>query len=149
MGTSPAHHEPDDGRPTAEASGALLAKDLECILIASGTPLDVCVRAEGCPTPFHGRGQHHGDCSMQALDLGGREAVCAPLGMNPRPVEGFVHVDIAQARDQPLIVVTHGVVTRILRGLYAGLPRAAAMRLPVPQDRIFRLAQGTIEEIAV
>lgn len=55
----------------------------------------------------------------------------------------------AQARDQPLIVVTHGVVTRILRGLYAGLPRAAAMRLPVPQDRIFRLAQGTIEEIAV
>lgn len=55
----------------------------------------------------------------------------------------------AQARDQPLIVVTHGVVTRILRGLYAGLPRAAAMRLPVPQDRIFRLAHGTIEEIAV
>jgi broad specificity phosphatase PhoE len=45
--------------------------------------------------------------------------------------------------------VTHGVVTRILRGLYAGLPRAVAMRLPVPQDRIFRLAHGTIEEIAV
>ena len=55
----------------------------------------------------------------------------------------------AQMSDQPLIVVTHGVVTRILRGLYAGLPRAAAMRLPVPQDRIFRLAHGTIEEIAV
>jgi len=55
----------------------------------------------------------------------------------------------AQASDRPLIVVTHGVVTRVLRGLYAGLPRAAAMRLPVPQDRIFRLAQGTIEEIAV
>jgi len=55
----------------------------------------------------------------------------------------------AQASDRPLIVVTHGVVTRILRGLYAGLPRAAAMRLPVPQDRIFRLAHGTIEEIAV
>jgi len=44
--------------------------------------------------------------------------------------------------------VTHGVVTRILRGLYAGLPRAAAMRLPVPQDRIFRLAAGTIAEIS-
>src|SRR5947208_9593498 len=55
----------------------------------------------------------------------------------------------AQAGDRPLIVVTHGVVTRILRGLYAGLPRAAAMRLPVPQDRIFRLADGAIEEIAV
>jgi len=55
----------------------------------------------------------------------------------------------AKAADRSLIVVTHGVVTRILRGLYAGLPRAAAMRLPVPQDRIFRLADGAIEEIAV
>src|SRR5205823_5581461 len=32
---------------------------------------------------------------------------------------------------------------------FAGLPRAAAMRLPVPQDRLFRLAAGAIEEIAV
>ena len=55
----------------------------------------------------------------------------------------------AESEDRPLIVVTHGVVTRILRGLYAGLPRAEAMRLTVPQDRIFRLANGTIEEIAV
>jgi probable phosphoglycerate mutase len=54
-----------------------------------------------------------------------------------------------QTGDQPVIAVTHGVVTRILRGLYAGLPRAAATRLPVPQDRIFRLADGTIAEIAV
>ena len=56
---------------------------------------------------------------------------------------------LAEAGDRPLIVVTHGIVTRVLRGLYAGLPRADALRLPVPQDRIFRLADGTIEEIAV
>jgi broad specificity phosphatase PhoE len=55
----------------------------------------------------------------------------------------------AKAEDRPLIVVTHGVVTRILRGLYAGLSPAEAMRLPVPQDRIFRLADGAIEELAV
>ena len=46
------------------------------------------------------------------------------------------------------IVVAHGIVTRVLRGLYADLPRQAALRLPVPQDRIFRLAEGRIEEIA-
>jgi probable phosphoglycerate mutase len=51
------------------------------------------------------------------------------------------------AGEQPLIAVCHGVVTRVVRGLYAGLPRAAALRLAVPQDRIFRLAAGTIEEI--
>jgi broad specificity phosphatase PhoE len=52
---------------------------------------------------------------------------------------------LKEPRDGPVIAVSHGVVTRVLRGLYAGLPRAAALRLPVPQDRIFRLAGGIIE----
>ena len=56
---------------------------------------------------------------------------------------------LAEAGNAPLIVVTHGIVTRVLRGLYAGLPRHVALSLPVPQDRIFRLAAGTIEEILV
>jgi broad specificity phosphatase PhoE len=46
-----------------------------------------------------------------------------------------------------LVVVAHGLVTRMLRGLYAGLPRAVALTLPVPQDRIFRLCDGAIEEL--
>jgi len=55
----------------------------------------------------------------------------------------------AAAEAGPLIVVTHGVVSRVLRGLYAKLSREAALILPVPQDRIFRLAGGKIEEIAL
>ena len=47
----------------------------------------------------------------------------------------------------PVIAVAHGVVTRVLRGLYAGLPRKEALRLAVPQDRIFRLSGGAIAEI--
>ncbi len=47
----------------------------------------------------------------------------------------------------PVIVVAHGLVSRVLRGLYAGLPRAVALNLPVPQDRIFRLSGGAIEEL--
>jgi broad specificity phosphatase PhoE len=56
---------------------------------------------------------------------------------------------LAEFGDENLIVVCHGVVTRVLRGLYAGLPQGEALRLAVPQDRIFRLAGGAIEEIAV
>jgi broad specificity phosphatase PhoE len=52
------------------------------------------------------------------------------------------------AAGRTVIAVAHGVVTRVLRGLYAGLPRAVALRLPVPQDCVFRLADGRIEEIA-
>jgi broad specificity phosphatase PhoE len=48
-----------------------------------------------------------------------------------------------------IVAVTHGVVSRVLRGLYAGLPREAALVLPVPQDKVFRLFAGSIEELAV
>jgi probable phosphoglycerate mutase len=52
--------------------------------------------------------------------------------------------------DAPLtIVVTHGMVSRVLRGLYARLPREAALILPVPHDKVFRLSHGLIEEIPV
>jgi broad specificity phosphatase PhoE len=46
-----------------------------------------------------------------------------------------------------IIVVAHGLVSRVLRGLYTGLPRAEALLLPVPQDRIFRLSGGVIETV--
>ena len=56
---------------------------------------------------------------------------------------------LEEAGDGPVIAVSHGVVTRVLRGLYTSLPRADALRLPVPQDRIFRLAGGMIEDLVV
>jgi probable phosphoglycerate mutase len=48
-----------------------------------------------------------------------------------------------------IVVVAHGLVSRVLRGHYAGLPHAAALTLPVAQDRIFRLSGGSIETLAV
>jgi broad specificity phosphatase PhoE len=48
-----------------------------------------------------------------------------------------------------LVAVTHGIVSRVLRGLYARLPRETALTLPVPQDRIFRLSGGSIDELLV
>ena len=72
-----------------------------------------------------------------------------PDGETYEVFAGRIGAWLAEAGEEPLIVVTHGVVTRILRGLYAGLSPAVAMRLPVPQDRIFRLADGMIEEIIV
>jgi probable phosphoglycerate mutase len=72
-----------------------------------------------------------------------------PDGEGYASFAGRVAAWLTDAGDKPLIVVTHGIVTRVLRGLYAGLPRADALSLPVPQDRIFRLADGAIEEILV
>ena len=72
-----------------------------------------------------------------------------PDGESYDAFAGRVGSWLAEAGDEPLIVVAHGIVTRVLRGLYAGLPRSQALSLPVPQDRIFRLAGSAIEEIEV
>jgi probable phosphoglycerate mutase len=62
---------------------------------------------------------------------------------------GRIGAWLADAGAGTLIAVAHGVVTRVLRGLYAGLPCEVALSLPVPQDVIWRLADGRIDEIAV
>ena len=53
-----------------------------------------------------------------------------------------------QQEASPVIVVAHGIVSRLLRGLYAGLPPLEALALPVPQDRIFRLSGGSVAPLA-
>lgn len=40
------------------------------------------------------------------------------------------------------IAVSHGLSGRIIRGLYLGLPRDKMLRLDVPQDGVFLLADG-------
>ena len=43
------------------------------------------------------------------------------------------------------VVVSHGLVGRLLRGVYASLPRSEALTLDIPQGSVFRLQAGTIE----
>jgi len=57
-------------------------------------------------------------------------------------------LDEALSDRRPRIAVSHGVAGRILRGLYAGLDYEVMIKLPAPQDGVFRLADGRIEEIA-
>lgn len=46
-----------------------------------------------------------------------------------------------------LIVVCHGAVSRVLRGLYAGLPPAESVRLSQDQTNLYRLDAGRIETL--
>ena len=50
--------------------------------------------------------------------------------------------------DRPTIAISHGMSGRILRAHYAGLDPDSACRLPVPQDRVFRLSREGVEELA-
>ncbi len=52
-----------------------------------------------------------------------------------------------QAPEARLIVVCHGAVSRVLRGLYAGLPPAESVRLSQDQTNLYRLDAGRIETL--
>lgn len=47
------------------------------------------------------------------------------------------------------VAVSHGLISRIIRGAYSGLSETDALSLPVPQDVIWRLSNGRIEPIFV
>jgi len=57
-------------------------------------------------------------------------------------------LDDAVKDDRPRIAISHGVAGRVLRGLYANLDYETMITLPAPQDVVFRLTDGRIEEIA-
>jgi probable phosphoglycerate mutase len=56
---------------------------------------------------------------------------------------------MAEAGDpgRRIVAVTHGVSSRVLRGLYACLPKDEALKLDVPQDAVFRLEGGAVARI--
>ena len=90
-----------------------------------------------CPGVFDGDGRH--EWYFRAPDGEGYAAFAG------RIAEWLAEL----AETHLLVAVTHGIVSRVARGLYAGLPRATALTLPVPQNKIFRLSGGAIEEIVV
>jgi probable phosphoglycerate mutase len=89
------------------------------------------------PGIFDGEGSHK--WYFRPADSEPYEALAARLG------EWLAEQDEASVT----IVVAHGLVSRVLRGLYGGLPRAEGLMLPVPQDRIFRLSAGVVETLTV
>jgi len=50
------------------------------------------------------------------------------------------------ARDR-VIAISHGVTSRILRGLYGGIAQSQALMLEVSRDVVFRLHDGSIDRI--
>lgn len=67
------------------------------------------------------------------------EAMTARLG-------GWLAEQAAEP-ERRLIVVSHGVAGRLLRGAYAGLSKPETLSQDIPQDAVFRLVEGHIVRI--
>ena len=75
-------------------------------------------------------------------------AFAAPGGGTYHPVTARVSAWLAEQVAEPerrVIVVSHGIAGRLLRGAYAGLPRERVLALDVPQDALYRLREGQID----
>lgn len=131
-------------RHTAELIGAALGRTsplvfderLREVSIGAWEGLDYDEIAALSPGIFDGEGRHEWYFR-------------APGAESYAEFSGRVAAWLAENSERGVIAVTHGVVTRVLRGLYIGLPRDIALTQPVPQDRFYRLAGGAIEEIVV
>lgn len=53
----------------------------------------------------------------------------------------------AALRDR-VIAVSHGVTSRVLRGLYASIAESEALKLEVSRDAVFRLRDGSVDRIS-
>lgn len=77
-------------------------------------------------------------------------AFAAPGGESYEDVMGRVSGWLAEQAPEPerrLVVVSHGVAGRFLRGAYAGLSRAALLAQDVPQDAVYRLSGGQVDRL--
>jgi len=61
-------------------------------------------------------------------------------------VEGWLAEQDAEP-ERRLIVVSHGIAGRLLRGAYAGLSREDTLIQDVPQDAVYRLSSGQIDRL--
>jgi len=59
-------------------------------------------------------------------------------------VSGWLSEQAAES-ERRLIVVSHGIAGRLLRGAYAGLSPVETLALDVPQDALYRLHAGQLD----
>lgn len=100
--------------------------------------------------PFDGR--LRGELEAEYPETFGRTgwAFDAGVGETYEQVAARIGAWLAELPREPerrVIAVSHGVSGRVLRGLYADLPRTVAGQQDVPQDAVYRLWSGNIGRI--
>jgi probable phosphoglycerate mutase len=49
---------------------------------------------------------------------------------------------------KPTVAISHGLTSRLLRGVYLGITRREMLELPVPQNGFYRLDEGQVDFVA-
>lgn len=134
--SSPLGRARDTATAVAAALGAEVEEDRRLIELSWGD-WDGRLRSEleaACPDAFGRSGWAFDAPTGETYD-----AVCARMAdwLDSLPPEP----------ERRIVAVSHGVAGRVLRGVYAGLPRDRAVDQDVPQDAVYLLSGGTIGRI--
>lgn len=125
-------------RDTAETIGARL--DLPVAIDERLVEIDVGEWSNRLREEVRGENRHlHGDDAWGFQAPGGETYE----GMMAR-LTGWLSEQAAEP-ERRLIVVSHGVAGRLLRGAYAGLSKAQSLAQDIPQDAVYRMMAGQID----
>ena len=69
---------------------------------------------------------------------------CETYGQVQARIESFL-ADLPAEPGRQVVLVSHGVAGRVLRGHYAGLPQEVAVELEAPHGAVWRLSAGQVD----
>lgn len=124
---------------------------MEIVLGALGRPADAFTTDERLKEINFGRWEGSSWKELKAADRIAYDArykdpwnVAAPGGESYAELSARTS-DWLQSLSRPTVVVSHGGISRCLRGLVLALPPTEVPHLPVPQDRIMLVDDGAVE----
>ena len=103
IGTATGGHDLADHGAAARARLACAAVNQEAVLKGAAGPIDVTEIVDRGALGVDPRLQRLLDPGPQPLQLGPRQATGGPERMDARPEKRFIGVDVADARDPPLV----------------------------------------------
>jgi probable phosphoglycerate mutase len=124
---------------------------MEIVLAALGRPTTAFATDERLKEINFGRWEGMSWKELKAADRAAYDArykdpwnVAAPGGESYADLSARTRAWLASLAG-PTVVVSHGGISRCLRGLVLALPPAEVPHLPVPQDRIMLVDDGAVE----
>lgn len=124
---------------------------MEIVLGALGRPVDAFTTDERLKEINFGRWEGMSWKELKVSDRTTYDArykdpwnVAAPDGESYADLSARTQ-DWLRSLARPTVVVSHGGISRCLRGLVLALPPAEVPHLPVPQDRIMLIDDGAVE----
>jgi hypothetical protein len=104
MGAPASHNDALDDLPATRTRPAMTLVHSQRRLVFAGLVLSIAIVAQGCTSVLYSSAQDLTHSTMETLDILARECLRLSHGMNTSTPQGFIHVYVAEAGKDSLIL---------------------------------------------